>query len=56
MERVGNWGPAHNGAYTTGADDADDSDDAWADATSAPRLRTMPLTARYPLPGQSFYK
>jgi hypothetical protein len=31
MERVGNWSPAHNGAYTTGADDADDSDDAWAD-------------------------
>jgi hypothetical protein len=31
MERVGNRGSTHNGAYTTGVDDADDSGDAWAD-------------------------
>jgi hypothetical protein len=40
MERVGNWGPAHNGAYTTGADDADDSDDAWADGAYQHRQET----------------
>jgi hypothetical protein len=40
MERVGNWGPTRNGEYATGSDDANDSDDAWADGAYQHRQET----------------